>query len=201
MQKKIDVSRDPLLRTVSSDALLVDGSDATYRKMIHTMMAVGNSFDLLRAGFAKIIGISGPQHELLMLIYRANDGGGIGVSDLAALVMLTKAFVATETSKLSDAGLVEKISDKADRRRVTLRVTELGRKRLAVLSKYQRQVNDTLFEHFDAKDFLKFCRCLDLILPSSERAIRMLEAAENDLKRSETSSKTAKRGRKILEET
>jgi DNA-binding MarR family transcriptional regulator len=165
---------DPKLRTVSAEALLVDGSDAAFRQMIHTLMAVGNSIEALRGGFARIIGISAPQHELLMLIYRANDGNGIGVGELAALVKLTSAFVATETRKMSAAGLIEKVADTVDRRRVTLRVTDYGLGRLAYLSAYQRQVNDVLFECFDARAFQKFSQALEQVLPCSERAVALV---------------------------
>lgn len=179
-----NVDTDPKLRTVSSEALLVDGSDAAYRRMIHNLMAVGNSVDVLRAGFAKLIGITAPQHEILMLIYRTNDGNGIGVGELASLVKLTNAFIATETNKLSAAGLVQKVSDKADRRRVTLRVTALGRRKLAFLSSYQRQVNDVLFACFDAKAFRNFSRYLEQVLPCSERAGDLVKLLARGVERS-----------------
>jgi DNA-binding MarR family transcriptional regulator len=179
-----NVASDPSLRTVSSDALLVEGSDAAFRRMIHMLMAVGNSVDVMRAGFAQVIGISAPQHELLMLIYRVNDGNGIGVGELASLVKLTSAFVATETKKLSAAGLIEKVSDTVDRRRVTLRVTAVGLKRLAFLSATQRQVNDVLFECFDSKAFQKFSHYLEQVLPCSERAAGLVTKIARELKQS-----------------
>ncbi len=157
--------------------------------MIHTLTAVGNSFGLLREGFAKLTGISGPQHELLMLIYRANDGSGVGVGELAGLVKLTSAFVATETNKLSALGLIEKVPDTVDRRRVTLHVTEAGRKRLALLSKHQREVNDTLFACFQSKDFLQFSQYLDDVLPCSERALRVLDRLVDEVERAKKAAR------------
>jgi DNA-binding MarR family transcriptional regulator len=169
-----DPSRDPGLRTVSAKALLIDGSDRAFRRMIHTLMAITNEVDALRAGYAKLIGISPPQHELLMLIYRTNEGEGITVGDLAGLVKLSSAFVATETNKLSGIGYIEKVADKVDRRRVILRVTTLGREKLAFLSAYQRQVNDVLFGCFNAKEFRNFSEYIDRVLPCSESAAELV---------------------------
>jgi len=168
--RKCDPSTHPALRTVSSAALLSDGSDTVFRQTIHNLMVVSNSVDILGGGFAKLIGVTGPQHELLMLIYRANDGLGIGVGELAGLIKLTSAFVATETGKLRAAGLVAKTPDKGDRRRVVLRLTELGRQKLAFLANFQRQVNDVLFGCFDAPAFQAFSRYLEELVPCTERA-------------------------------
>jgi DNA-binding MarR family transcriptional regulator len=173
-KRQLHVATDPKLRTVSNPDLLVHGSDAPFRRMLHTLLAIGNTFDALRVGFSRITGVSPPQHEILMLVYRENDGLGISVGELAALVQLTSAFIATETNKLSAAGFIEKVPDTVDRRRVILRVTEYGLKRLAFLSGFQRQVNDVMFECFDAKEFRKFSKYLDEVLPCAERAAKLV---------------------------
>jgi MarR family transcriptional regulator, organic hydroperoxide resistance regulator len=185
-----DVSSDPALRTVSAEALLVDGSDHAFRRMIHALMAIGHSLDVMREGFARVIGTTGPQHELIMLIYRYNDGEGISVGELAALVKLTSAFVATETSKLSGLGLIEKVTDPLDRRRVILRVTDIGRRKLALLSGYQRQGNDVLFECFDEKAFLKFSRLVEEVLPCGERAATLVTRLSQEKHRSDRKVQT-----------
>jgi DNA-binding MarR family transcriptional regulator len=193
-----DPATDPELRTVSSDALLVNGSDAHYRRLIHNLMAIGNEVDVLRGGFARLIGVSPPQHELLMLIYRANDGAGISVGELASLVKLTSAFVATETNKLSSAGFVEKAPDSADRRRIILRVTTFGCRKLAFLSHYQRQVNDVLFGGFDRDAFLAFSHYLEVLRPSSERAGDLVTFLAREYERQNQPAQTSAPPRKIV---
>jgi DNA-binding MarR family transcriptional regulator len=172
--RQLHVATDPQLRTVSNPNLLVEGSDAPFRRMLHTFFAIQNSIAALREGFSRIIGISPPQHDLLMLIYRENDGLGISVGELAALVQLTSAFVATETNKLSAAGFIEKAPDPVDRRRVILRVTSHGAEKLAVLSGFQRQVNDVMFECLDGRAFRKLAKILDEVLPCSQQAATLV---------------------------
>lgn len=181
MTPKHNPSVDPELRTVSAAALLVDGSDAPFRQMLQAFMALVSSMGTIRTGFARITGITAPQHELILWIYRYNGGGGIGVTALAKLVNVTSAFVATETSKLRAMGLVEKVPCTSDRRRLTLRVTELGRERLRVLSRYQREVNDTLFECFGTKDFARFAELLEGVLPCSLRAADLVMRMSRDV--------------------
>lgn len=170
----VDPSSDPEMRTVSSDALLVDGSDSRFRKTVHGLMAIANIMDGLRAGWGRLAGISAPQHELMMLIFRSAADGGISVGDLATKVKLTPSFIATETGKLQAQGLIVKKSDPRDRRRILLTVTEEGSARLIALSRFQRQVNDVMLGCFDHESFLTFSRMLDEVVASGERAVDLL---------------------------
>lgn len=179
-----DPSTDPERRTVSSDTLLVNGSDNEFRKTIHNLMAISNIVDALRAGYANLTGITAAQHELLMLIYRTNDGNGITGSYLASMVKVTPSFIATETGKLKAAGLIEKRPDEKDRRLILLVITEYGRQQLVFLSKYQRQVNDVLFSCFDKEEFLAFSLALSRLLTSSERAADIQTMLVRDFERS-----------------
>lgn len=179
-----DRSRDPELRTVSADALLVDGSDTAFRQMIHNFIAIGHSMKGMREGFAKNIGVTGPQHELIMMIYRHNNGAGVGVSELASLLSLSRAFVTTETSKLVEQGLVAKETTPEDGRRVVLRVSLRGERMLAELSENQRTINDAFFGSLNGKDFRKLAELLQRIRPCSEQA----ESLASELRRKESSA-------------
>src|SRR5437762_8699516 len=64
-------------RTISRPALLVDGSDGEFRGLIHDLIAYGHRLDACRDAFAAIVGISGVQYEILMLVSRA-DGLSVG---------------------------------------------------------------------------------------------------------------------------
>src|SRR5258705_1710294 len=57
--------------TVSRAALLVEGSDAEFRGLIHDLIAYGHRLDTCRDAFAAIVGMSCSQYEILMLVSRA----------------------------------------------------------------------------------------------------------------------------------
>src|SRR5687768_9094398 len=83
--------------TVSRAALLVDGSDAEFRGLIHDLIAYGHRLDACRDAFAAIVGVSGVQYEILMLVSRAE---GLSVGEVAARLHRSGAFITIEANKL-----------------------------------------------------------------------------------------------------
>src|SRR5258708_19736213 len=83
--------------TVSRAALLVDGSDAEFRGLIHDLIAYGHRLDGCRDAFAAIAGISGAQYEILMLVSRAD---GLPVGEIAARLHRSGAFIPIDANHL-----------------------------------------------------------------------------------------------------
>src|SRR3954453_20771124 len=83
--------------TVSLAALLVDGSDAEFRGLIHDLIAYGHRLDACRDAFPDIAGISGVQYESLMLVSRSP---GLAVGEVAARLHRSGAFITIEANKL-----------------------------------------------------------------------------------------------------
>src|SRR3954463_15750819 len=84
--------------TVSRPALLVEGSDAEFRGLIHDLIAYGHRLDTCRDAFAAIVGISGAQYEILMLVSRA--AGLLSVGEVATRLHRSGAFITIEANKL-----------------------------------------------------------------------------------------------------
>src|SRR5690242_7686300 len=137
--------------TVSRAALLVDGSDAEFRGLIHDLIAYGHRLDTCRDAFAALVGISGAQYEILMLVSRAD--GLLSVGEVAARLHRSGAFITIEANKLVGRGILEKAPDPSDGRKVLLRANEKSRELLERLAPFQRRVNDVLFERLDARRF------------------------------------------------
>src|SRR2546425_1727727 len=136
-------------RTISRPALLVDGSDGEFRGLIHDLIAYGHRLDACRDAFAAIVGISGVQYEILMLVSRAD---GLSIGEVAERLHRSGAFITIEANKLAAAGILEKDSDPADGRRVLLRKTKKSRQLLERLAPFQVRVNDVLFERLDRSE-------------------------------------------------
>ena len=158
--------------TVSRPALLVKGGDAEFRALIHDLIAYGHRLDACRDAFAAIAGISGVQYEILMLVSRADS---LSVGEVAARLHRSGAFITIEANKLVGEGILEKRSDPADGRKVLLKSTPKAGLLLERLAPFQRRVNDTLFEHLDAKRFRQLRRLAAELLASGDRAVAMLE--------------------------
>jgi DNA-binding MarR family transcriptional regulator len=158
--------------TVSRAALLVDGSDAEFRSLIHDLIAYGHRLDACRDAFAAIAGVSGVQYEILMLVSRA---AGLSVGEVAARLHRSGAFITIETNKLVARGILDKASDPSDGRKVVLKSNEKSRVLLQRLAPYQQRINDVLFERLDARRFRQLRLLARDLVASGDRAVSLLE--------------------------
>ncbi len=166
--------------TVSRTALLVDGSDAEFRGLIHDLIAYGHRLDHCRDAFATLVGMSGAQYEILMLVSRAP--GLLSVGEVAARLHRSGAFITIEANKLVARGILEKVADPGDGRRVLLRSNEKSRELLERLAPFQRRVNDVLFERLDARRFRQLRLLARDLVASGDRAVAMLQFMLHDAK-------------------
>jgi MarR family transcriptional regulator, organic hydroperoxide resistance regulator len=157
--------------TVSRAALLVEGSDAEFRRLIHDLIAYTHRLDACREAFAAIAGISGAQYEILMLVSRAE---GLSIGEVAARLHRSGAFITIEANKLIARGILEKASDPADGRRVLLRSNARSFQLLKRLAPFQVRINDVLFERLDARRFRELRALARDLVESGDRAVAML---------------------------
>lgn len=157
--------------TVSRAALLVDGSDENCRRMIHDLVAYAHRLEACRDAFAAILGMTGAQYEILFVVARTK---GLAVSEVAARLHRSGAFITIEANKLVARGILEKGSDPKDGRKVLLRPGAKCRALLERLAPYQRRINDVLFERLDARRFRQLCELAQQLLRSGDRAVALL---------------------------
>jgi DNA-binding MarR family transcriptional regulator len=158
--------------TVSRRALLSEGSDAEFRGLIHDLIAYGHKLDACRDAFAAIAGVSGVQYEILMLVSRAE---GLSIGEVAARLHRSGAFITIEANKLAAAGILEKVSDPADGRKVILQANRESDALLERLAPYQRRINDVLFESLDAKRFRALRALAGDLVACGDRAVALLD--------------------------
>ena len=163
------------LMTVTRPELLVNGSDAEFRTLIHRLMSFSRCINAIRDGFGSLAGISGVQYEILMWVGRLQGADGITVGEVSSAMRQSGAFTTIETSKLVEKGLLEKSTDLKDRRRVRLRITDIGRERLRSLAAHQQRVNDTLFGSIKADELGELSGTLRELLPCADQAANLME--------------------------
>ena len=158
--------------TVSRKALLVGGSDAEFRGLIHDLIAYGHKLDACRDAFAALVGISGVQYEIVMLVSRAE---GLSIGEVAERLHRSGAFITIEANKLAAAGILTKASDPADGRKVLLTTNAKSEALLERMAPYQRRINDVLFETLDAKRFRALRALAADLVASGDRAVALIE--------------------------
>lgn len=161
--------------TVSRPELLVNRSDSQFRAFVHGMLAFAARLEGVRSRFAALVGLTGIQYTILISIGHLQTDGEVTVGAVADHLHLSGAFVTIETGKLLGLGLITKVQDLKDRRRVCLRITSRGRDLLCELSPVQVRVNDVLFDFLNAEQFRALALMIDRVVECGDRAISMLD--------------------------
>jgi DNA-binding MarR family transcriptional regulator len=170
---------EPLPLSVSRPAVLIEGSDHEFRRLIHRMILNEGRIVEIRKSFAKKVGVSGAQYTMLMALLRLQGDTGISIGVLAEFLEVTGPHVTGEVRKLVAAGYVRKTANPKDRRGVLISLTRQGRSRLLSAFVFIRTVNNILFDGVTAEEFRtivrfnqKFIKNTDLALDWIEREAR-----------------------------
>ncbi|MBV9358594.1 MAG: winged helix-turn-helix transcriptional regulator [Chloroflexi bacterium] len=161
--------------TVSRPELLVDGSDAAFRTLVHQIFALAARHQAVRDGHAARIGLAGAQYTVLIAVAHLRRYGPVSIRQVADYLYVTPAFITMEVRKLVRDGLLAKRRNAADARSVLLTVTPAGRARLEQLAPVQRTVNDQQFADLSSTDMVELQRLLQLLIDNSDRAIALQE--------------------------
>ena len=159
--------------TVSAPALLNEGTDRDFRRLVHNLFGFLARHEAIREGHGAFIGLAGIEYTILISIAHLSAEADVSVRTLADHLHLSGAFVTTMTNKLLAKGLVDKRMDPADRRRLCLTVTSRARDLLATLAPAQCQVNDVEFGHLSAREFQALAGMVERLLESSQRALSL----------------------------
>jgi DNA-binding MarR family transcriptional regulator len=162
------------LLTVTRPELLVDGSDAEFRTLVHRLMSFTRCISAIRDGFGALAGITGVQYELMMWVARLQGTEGITVGEVSVAMRQSGAFTTIEVGKLVDKGLLDKNPDLKDRRRVRLRVTDQGRSVLESLAPVQRRINDVLFASIRPNELEELSGTFRDLLPDADHAANLM---------------------------
>jgi len=172
--KKRGGSKSPAHLTVTRPELLAQGDDNEFRKLVHDSLAFAARLLAVRDGYGSIMGITGPQYTILISIAHLNQSGDVSVSSVAEHLHLSGSFVTNEIGKLIQLGLVEKMQDKADRRRVLLTVSDAGWDKFKELAAIQSRVNDVHFGCLSHEDFVTLRRIMSELVDCTDQALMLL---------------------------
>ena len=166
--------------TVSRAALLEKGSDDRFRRLVHDLLTIAARMAMVREHLGSRMGISAPQYSLLMAVGQFQGERGVGVTAIARVLHVSSAFVATETGKLVQAGLLTKRANPKDGRAVLLSLTRAGRALIERNSAEVRAVNDSFFGALTPSMFAAASAAMAALVRSSTRATAHLGGAETD---------------------
>lgn len=165
----------PLPLTTTRPELLVGESDSDFRSLVHGLLGFLARHEQLRAGHASFIGLPGVEYTVLIAIAHLsiNAGLDVNVKTVADHLHLSGAFITSVTGRLLDRGLIHKVQDTADRRRVRLEVSPGGRALLERLAPVQSQCNDVEFSCLSRQEFRLLLDIVERLIETSDRALAL----------------------------
>jgi DNA-binding MarR family transcriptional regulator len=166
--------------TVSRSVLLEGSSDRRFRQLVYDLLTIASRMTLVRDHLAHGMGITAPQFSLLLAIGQFQAERGVGVTAVARVLHVSSAFVATETGKLAQAGLLAKRANPKDRRGVLLSLTRAGRALIDRHSTEIRSANDAFFGTLTRNTFAALSATMADLVHGSTRAIAQLNRIEPD---------------------
>ena len=160
--------------TVSRAALLDNGSDERFRRLVYDLFTIAARMETAREYLARRIGITAPQYSVVMAIAQLQGESGVSVGALAEVLHVSSAFIASETGKLARQGLVMKRQNPKDRRGVLLSLTRAARHRIARLTSEIRAVNDLFFSPLNRAAFEGLAAASASLVHSSHKVMQRL---------------------------
>jgi len=162
--------------TVSRRALLEVGSDRRFRTLVHDLLTISSRMEIVRGHLGARMGVSGPQYSLLVAVAHIQGETGASVSALAKALHVSSAFVASETGKLAQRGLLLKRTNPHDRRGVLLSIAPAGRTEITRIGAEIRAINDLFFGALDVKAFVALSAAVGSLVVSSRKAVQYINA-------------------------
>jgi len=162
--------------TVSRRALLESGSDRRFRALVHDLLTISARMELVRGHLGARMGVSGPQYSLLIAVAHLQGDSGASVTAVANALHVSSAFVASETGKLAQRGLVLKQTNPRDRRGVLISIAPAGRIEIGRIGAEIRAINDLFFGALDGKTFVALSAAVGSLVVSSRKAVQYINA-------------------------
>ncbi len=161
--------------SVSRPAVLIDGSDHEFRRLIHRMILNEGRLVEIRKAFARKVGVTGAQYTMLMALLRLQGDSGIAIGALADFLEVTGPHVTGEVRKLVAKGYVRKGANPKDKRGVLISLTRPGRSRLLAAFAFIRGVNDILFDGVSVEEFRTLVRFNQKFMKNTALALDGIE--------------------------
>jgi DNA-binding MarR family transcriptional regulator len=159
--------------TTSRPELLEEGRDRQFRHLVHALFGFAAHHERIRSGHGKAIGLAGIEYTVLISIAHLAVDGDVNVKTVADHLYLSGAFITAVTQRLLKLGMIHKKIDAADRRRVTLTISNKGRAALERLAPIQRQVNDLEFGCLSHQEFALLTDIVDRLIDSGAKAVAL----------------------------
>jgi DNA-binding MarR family transcriptional regulator len=166
--------------TISLPAMLVAGSDVSFRETLYRMVFAFSRLVSCREAFGRLLSMTASQFIVLIGTAYRQGNEGVTIRNLADHTQLAATHVTTEVGRLMEKGLLTKSANMRDRRSVLVRLTPKGEAAIREINPLLRRVNDCLFQNVSRDDFAVVARFLSTFALNSENALAEIRRADRE---------------------
>lgn len=161
-------------RTITREELLIDGNDRLLRRLLYDVTALATRIEQMRTEFAKRLGVTKPQYNILLHVAQHQGELGRTVAQVAEALHVSGAHVTKEVGRLVEMDLLSKSANPDDGRSVLVKITPTCAEAIHALAPVLRNVNDSLFGSLDRESFATLSEGIHATLNDAEATLRKL---------------------------
>lgn len=166
--------------TVTLPDLIVDDSDQEFRELISLLYAAVGRLQGMRRELAHKQSISSADLGVLMVVAQLGIRDGVRVSQIAEHLHIAAANVTATVSELERKDWLVKQEDPADRRAITVRLSERGRERFKSFVTNVREVNDIWFGGMSFEEMKSVKAFLNRVITQYDAASGIIKSLKID---------------------
>jgi MarR family transcriptional regulator, organic hydroperoxide resistance regulator len=146
------------------------------RNLLWDITSINVHLDEIRRFWAKALGISGPQWTILKAIADLDQGQGVSVKDVTAMLHVDQPFITTQSKMLEKSGFLRRVNSSTDARVVLMSLSEKATKQIASLSSRQESLDKFIYADFSDRTLKEIADQISSLERRLEKAVLRLAA-------------------------
>lgn len=127
---------------------------AVAQDLFLTIGSIAKFFSDTQSVWAKSLGMTNPQWQIVTVIIDMDVGTGVSVADVAKKLRVDPSFVTAQTKLLEKAGHIRRVPSKKDGRVVLMSLSDRARKQIASLQARQQTLTEFLLSDLGDEEII-----------------------------------------------
>jgi DNA-binding MarR family transcriptional regulator len=152
-----------------------ESNDEIVDDFLWDIASLNTHLEDIRRGWARLLGVSGPQWLILMAVDDSNSGAGVSVGDVSEKLHVQPTFVTAQSKILERSGYLRREGSVNDGRIVLMSLTDKARREIAKLSSQRKALNEFIFADLSIRSLRDITEKLALVRNRAKMAASRLE--------------------------
>ncbi len=158
---------------VSDPRLLIDGSDLSIRRLLHSFLMLASRLQKLHAHVASLMGLTESQYVLLMSVRHLSATKKPNISELAKYLGLSHSFVTNQVTVLCELKLLARSPGKDDGRVMLVSLTQEAFRLMDRSMPKIARLNDAIFEEIPIELITALLPIVQKTIKNTDKALKL----------------------------